>query len=278
MTPSSSVRLIISLDLPALAPHRVVQTFDSRCAPNVTENSEIPLYVPSTRPFLSDPLAAVIVFSITIIGLGERHGIRMVVHRMALLNLVLPHLLDATTTAATSIPWNFWGPPVTRWLAVEEGNLFASETNMHSYGQRYVELGSLKNIDEDKEGNNDEDSGNTSDDIPGDQSIIICDFNPWRVQDVRLHPEKYAVEMRGGQSDVFEVEVVGGGSGDEDGSSDVYLTNGVFKDDIVGKLPYVQCSRSSLDWPLYDNVLIDEERLIGVQVCVSMVDDEQCLQ
>lgn len=277
MTPSSSIRLMISLDLPTLAAHKVIGTFSSRCAPNPTKNSEIPIYAPSTRPFLTDPLAATIVFSITIVGSsGERDYIQMVVHRRALLNLVPLHLLEVATATATSIPWNVWGPPVTRWLTAEVPGL-VPQTNMHSYGQRYVELGGLEDID-DEEGNSDEEEGNSdekegnregddSDNIDVDLAIIICDFNPWRVQDARLHQEKYGVDVRGDQSSVFNVEVVGGGE------SDVCFANGVFKFDIVGKLPYVQYCRSK--WPPYDYVVIDEERLIGVQVSLSIFLDEQ---
>ena len=88
-----------------------------------------------------------------------------------------------------------------------------------------------------------------------DLAIIIFDFNPWRVQDAWLHQEKYTVDVHGDQSSVFKVKVVGGGE------SDVCFTNGVFKFDIVGQLPFVQYYRSK--WPMYDYVVIDKERLIG---------------
>jgi len=179
----------------------------------------------------------------------------MVVHRRALLNLIPLHLLEVATAAATVIPWTIWGPPVTRWLIMEVDHL-SPQTNMHSYGQRYVDVGGEGSSDEDDDDVVDEDD----DGVVDNQFIMIWDFNPSRVQEVRLHQAKYTADARGDQSSVFEVEVVGGGD------SDVCFANGVFKFDIVGQLPYVLYCRSK--WHVYDDILIDEERLIGVQVSV----------
>ena len=161
---------MISLDLPALAAHKVIGTFSSRCTPNPTQNSEILIYAPSTWPFLSDPLAATIVYLITIVeSSGECDYIKMVVHRRSLLNLVPLHLLKVTTAAATFIPWNVWGPPVTRWLPKKVASL-VPHTNMHSYRQRYVGLSGLGGTDEDEEGNSDEEDANNK--IAVDLAII----------------------------------------------------------------------------------------------------------
>jgi len=253
MSPSPSIHLIITLGLPALATHRTVQKFESQCTPNPTQNSKFPRYVPATRPFVSDPTAAIIVFSIGIVGPGERDDFAMVVHRKALLNLVpLPKI---ATAPATFIPWNLWGPPVTRWFILEL-ETFAHQTNMHSCGQRYVKFGSFGNDgdgdgedyeDEDEDG---EDEYDNSESGVGDDSIIIYDFNPWRVRDAQLQEE-------------------GGSWGKARDSSEIFYAKDVFELDIVGKLPYVQIKRSK--WTKCDNVMIDEERVISVQASVFML-------
>ena len=265
-SPLPSIRLITTLGLPALATNRTVQTFGSRCTPSPTQNSKFPCYVSSTRPFLSDPTAAIIVFSIRIVGPGlERDDFVMVVHRKALLNLV--PLPEVATTPTTFIPWNLWGPPVTRWLIVEL-ETFAPQINMHSCGQRYVKLGSFGSDDngsdedyednskdggevgegEEEGGEGEEEEGEEEDDnsegTVGDDSIIIYDFNPWRVRDAQLQ----------------------GGGGSWSQAGDICVAKGVFKFDIVGKLPYVQIKRSK--WTECDNVMIDEERVISVQASV----------
>jgi hypothetical protein len=221
------------------------------------------------------------VFTITIEGYGGRcrDGFTMIVHRKAILNLVSVHLLDVAT-APTVIPWDIWGPPVTRWFNTELDSIEAApQTSMHSYGQRYVTLGAFRAIYEEVEEDGEEDE--EEDDEEEDDSIIIYDFNPWQVRDVRSRKE----HIRACQSAVIDHEVevvggVGGGSGSEgyeaEQSSNVCFSNGVFKLDIVGRLPYVQY-KCLMGREYYDTIMIDEERVIGVQASAPVLLDDSGL-
>jgi len=239
---SSPIRPILSLGLPPLADSMMVESIDSQGSPSPTQTPKFGKYLPSHLPFLSDPALAIIVFSLAI---GENNpGIVtfpedfwMVVHRQALLDLVPLGVVRDPNSQAVVMPWDSWGPPVTRWFCDDD---FTAGSSIHPWGQRFVQH--VFPYEVTNEGDSD--------------TITMYDFNPCRVREVQLSKEHILV-AREGHLDDFKIDVF---SGDVPGS---ICRKNIFRFDIIGKLPYIRYRSSN--WPEYETVFIDEERMICVQ-------------
>jgi hypothetical protein len=130
------------LDLPALSPHRIILMLTCRAEPNpVGDSSNIDgIYTRDSAnpPFVSSSTDAIALFNMTVI-VGhpvDFDYFSFIVHRSALLKY-LPSAsptLDSTIESRigaevfdtpASIPWDSWGPPITRW--------FNSQSVAHGY-------------------------------------------------------------------------------------------------------------------------------------------------
>lgn len=197
----------------------------------------------------------------------EEEEFVMVVHRKSLLELVPFGLFEDPDTLPTFLSWDSWGPPVTRWFADDAvcGSL------IFNYGQRFVQhlaIGPLPTTDElDDDELDDEDSNDT---------ITIYDFNPWHVREVRLHKESF-LAAHVSRSDDFRIDIFDRdasglstsvpktqtGRSVQEAPANICSARNIFRSDIIGRLPYIRYSSSN--WPNYEAVMIDEERLIGIQ-------------
>lgn len=168
-------------------------------------------------------------------GVTNEEVFVMVVHRKSLLELVPFGLLEDPNAVPTFLSWNSWGPPVTRWFRDNP----VCESLTFTYGQRLA-VQPLPATDEDNK-----------------DTITIYDFNPWHVREVRLYKESI-LAGHDSCSDDFRIDIFDG-----EAPGNICPARNIFKFDIIGRLPYIRYSSSS--WPDYDAVMIDEERLIGIQ-------------
>jgi hypothetical protein len=183
-------------------------------------------------------------------GVTEEQDFVMVVHRKSLLELVPLDLLEGPPNPLPIVlSWNSWGPPVTRWFGDDE----VSESSISLYGQRFVLLASsplpagAPATDELED--EDEDAMDT---------IAIYDFNPWHVREVRLHKE-FILAAHDSCSDNLRIDIFDG----DEAPGNICSARNLFKFDIIGRLPYIRYSSSN--WPDFEDIMIDEERLIGIR-------------
>jgi hypothetical protein len=174
----------------------------------------------------------------------------MVVHKKSLVDLVPLNIDEGASTP--SLPWESWGPPVTRWFIINES---AADFSWNSCGQRYVQF--------------------TPSILPSPTlrepcTITLYDFNPWRVRYVQHHqdqilasvfknPRGNLIRIKFSREDTQPNE-----DGDREELLDDVCVTDKFISNIVGKLPcvaYTGITRSD-----YDGLFIDDERLIGVYV------------
>lgn len=263
---SPSIRLIFSLGLPPLANSMIIENIEAQCQPNPTQISMFPRHFPTKRPFMNDPTAAIIIFSISIIqhcaGSEDTDAADfvLVVHRKSLLDLIPFDFLEDPNALPTVIPWDSWGPPSTRWF---DDDNFAVESIIYSHGQRFAQhLGSVAATN-DFEDNND--------------TLTIYDFNPWHVREARLHKER-AIAACDGRLRDFKIDIFGGDESERLAllPANICSAQKIFRFNIVGRLPYIRYSSSN--WPNYEAVMIEEERLIGLQVRVSLLFNEFATQ
>ncbi|KDR65771.1 hypothetical protein GALMADRAFT_232875 [Galerina marginata CBS 339.88] len=295
--PSSSserVHLVQRLKFPQFNPGFGISVIACRGDPSPTTNGLFPQNTPHHGPYTNNPEEAVIVFTLTVTGRDDDSDddddadeddddgdddneddddednqrasyFVMVVHRKSLLNLLPAHF--DTTSPSRAVPWESWGPPITRWHGVHRHSISFVTI---SAGQRLVEFRSSRGGREDE----------CNDDIH------ILDFNPCHVRLAQAHGDA--------QSKKAMTTVIGGGSPPRStthplsGSSteknpaatsdttsylgnvrrenpeNVYPRGKVFVNDVVSRLPYVRCT-STERWAAYDPMLIDEERLIGTR-------------
>lgn len=166
-------------------------------------------------------------------------------------------------TSPPSLPWESWGPPVTRWFIINET---ATEFSMNSCGQRYVQCTPYVSL-----------SPRTG--------ILSCtinlyDFNPWRVRYVQhhqdqilapafKHPNLTQIKISRGYTPSNALSTQPDEAEDrEERLEDVCVTD-KFTSNIVGRLPCI--AYSSIKWPAYDGLFIDDERLIGIYVSEILV-------
>jgi hypothetical protein len=263
----SSICPLLSLGLPPLADSVVVLRIESQCSPNPTQNPTLAKH--SKSPFLINPASAIIVFSLAIgnyrpgYATSEENFV-MVVHRKALVDLIPFNVLKGSNGTPTVIAWNSWGPPVTRWFCCDD---FTTGSSLQPWGQRFVQHVFPEEVTSDGD----------------DDTIAIYDFNPCRVEEVRLYKE-HILAARDDRLDDLRIDVFGrdmerslnsqtsptsSRNQAKESSENICPGGNIFRFDIVGRLPYVRYRSSN--WPeYYDIVFIDEERLICVQARYSI--------
>lgn len=221
------VQLIQDLGLPALSSRQLIINIACRSDPNPTALTGTTHISPS-RPFSNEPDDAIIILTLDIQPFDD-HGFSsfaMIVHRRAIVNHVMLSNLGLSTT---TLFWETWGPPVTRWFNTDgETNGLITLTS----GQRYVQFGAEAR------------------EVPS--HIRLLDFNPCNVK---------RMQHNQGLGRQAHIRVVGLGDKEED---NVCSVDGVFMEDIKSALPYVSCTSTGVYE--YDAVLIDEERLLGLRV------------
>ena len=255
LSPTPYIRLVQTLNLPTLKGSAVLTSFCSHIAPNATHLSAFPPHFPHGRPFLSDPESAIITFSFAV-RIGDIEGedidyFSMIVHKKSLVDLVPLNIDEGASTP--SLPWESWGPPVTRWFIINES---AADFSMNSCGQRYVQC--TPSIF----------SSPTT--LREPRTITLYDFNLWRVRYVQHHqnqilasvfknPQCNLIGIKFSREDTQPNE-----DGDREELLDDVCVTDKFTSNIVGKLPCV--AYTSITRSEYDGLFIDDERLIGIYV------------
>ncbi|KAG6856317.1 hypothetical protein H0H87_005597 [Tephrocybe sp. NHM501043] len=192
----------------------------------------------SPLPFHPAPEDAIAIFNVHIRhdgGGGIWGDFSMFVHRSSLLQWCEARLADGQ-----SLEWEAWGPLLTRWIDVASVPWWITTTT----GQRCV----LSSTPEARE--------------TGDPPYVtIMDFNPMAV--------KRTISAYGGDQSMNDVV---------EGRPTVHIATTwthsiVFESSVESTLPYVTISRSSIDGAPFnfDGVLMDEERLLGLVVCLRPV-------
>ena len=251
---------LCKLDLPPLALHASIVYLRCRAEPNPTGSGPLIVTAHSSRPFRDTAADAIIQFNMLTEYTADQFiyttPFTFIVHRRALITHI-PCVQRACVpfraiagVAPTTVPWSAWGVPVTRWFISDPSMRWI----MTTAGQRAVTM---------------EDNTPTP--------IIVRDFNPYAVRaalaqgraqqecdhDVR---EKSWVLPNGNRQTVKVEE-------------DVILAGSTFREDVRSALPYIETVTKTRYG--YDGVLIDEERILGVEVrwlpfCVC-VDKKICM-
>ena len=236
---------LCTLGLPPLASNASIIHLRCRAEPNPTGSG--PLIVPahSSRPFRDTAADAIVLFNLLTEDLTDQFFYRtpftFIVHRRALIAHIPPAQRSCAPFRAvagaelTTVPWSAWGIPVTRWLRSDPSSGWITTTA----GQRAVMM---------------EDGTSTP--------IIVRDFNPYAVRaalaqgrmqqecdhDVR---EKSRVLPNGNKQTVKVEEVV-------------IPAGSIFREDVRSALPYIETVTQTRYG--YDGVLMDEERILGLEV------------
>ncbi|KAG6867944.1 hypothetical protein C0993_009256 [Termitomyces sp. T159_Od127] len=218
---------ILRLAFPAITPGYSIRAIYGRSEPNPSP-SGLPH---STRPFHPTPEDAIAIFKLHIRYDGEdAHDwadFSMFTHRSTLLRLCE----ERSERPGETVPWEQWGPPVTRWIDAEIVPWWITT----SAGQRCV-----LSITPEAVG------------LGSAPFVMLLDFNPLAVKralSVRCKRGKDGSNV----DDCPEVNV--------ESSS---LESSVFEEVVVSALPYVSVVRYLEENIRFDGVLMDEERLLGL--------------
>ena len=234
-------------NLPPLARRASTDHIECRGEPNPTGPGHSAIPAPD-RPFHDKAEDAIIMF--TLFALDSHIGrcqFAFIVHRSALLAHIPaayrecapfcspPELTPAT--ALVQVPWSAWGPAATRWF---EGHLLALNWITTTAGQRSVTFK----------------GGNTT-------PIIVRDFNPYSVRASRVLATASGKSLQGSWS----TQLPNGNSVSLKIEDTVIAAGSMFKEDVRSSLPYVEIVTET-EYE-YDGVLIDEERILGLKVCLG---------
>jgi hypothetical protein len=177
-----------------------------------------------------DSAVALFKFSIMVSDRTSAYQYVLVTHRRSLL-LTLSNPLAAHAQGG-QIPWQDWGPPVTRWISSPLDVYRATITK----GQRFAAIQSI--------------TSESGFELPA--PICIFDFNPYLVRRLLHFPRSI-------ESPTSVTRVVSG--------RDLLhptLSGEPFAGEVWSELPYVECSsKEKFD---YSYVFIDEERIVGMKV------------
>lgn len=221
-----------ALGLPTLDPGYVITRISCRCEPNPSVYGT-PF---SPHPFQSSPLDAIAMFTIHIQPPNVPSGVSFIifVHRRSLLCLCPRRASKPVepTLKPVTTPWLEWGPPVTRCFNL---NSLVTRWVPTAAGQRYVIF------------------------LAGSASLVFLDFNPVRIRRLGLVRAK----KRPGEPHVIPRE--GGSVKSWFETKPNTIRHHAFVYPIVSCLPYMVCSLEKAHG--YDGVLMDEHRLLGLQVC-----------
>jgi hypothetical protein len=234
---------LCTLGLPPLAEHASIVRLGCRAEPNPTGSGPLLTPPPSSRPFRDKAAEAIVLFNLLIEEedppegqfFPETRPFTFIVHRRALIAQIPPaHLACAPFRYApgepTLVPWSAWGVPVTRWFESDPASIRWITTTA---GQRAVTM---------------EDNKPTP--------IIVRDFNPHAVRTAvqgRLREyDRRGTQLQNGNRQVLKV------------AEDVIHAGTVFREDVRSALPYIE-TVTQVRYG-YEGVLIDEERILGLEV------------
>jgi hypothetical protein len=241
---------LCTLNLPPLADNASIIRLGCRAEPNPTGSGPGPLVpAPSSRPFRDTAADAIVLFNLLIEDMNphaahffhETRPFTFIVHRRAL----VAHIPSAQLACApfrsvyygaapTIVPWDAWGVPVTRWFESDPASIRWITTTA---GQRAVTM---------------EDRTPTP--------IIVRDFNPYAVREVAQG------RSQEGDRDAREMSRVlpNGNRQTVKMEEDVIPAGSMFKEDVRSALPYIE-TVTQIRYG-YEGVLIDEERILGLEV------------
>ena len=228
--------------LPPLIPDASIHFISCRAEPNPTASG--PAAIPSTscRPFRDKAEDALIIFDVSYLP-SSHEWFTFVVHRRALFahipaaHRASPPFSSATghTPALVQVPWSAWGPASTHWF---EGENTSAAWITRTAGQRLVTLENR---------------------MP--TPIIVRDFNVYAVRAAR------ALMVASGQSRQgnWSKPLPNGNRMTLKVEDTVLAAGAVFKEEVRSSLPYVEIVTQ--DEYHYGSVMIDDERILGFEVC-----------
>jgi hypothetical protein len=234
------------LHLPPLTQRARIVQFVCRAEPNPTGSGPLTIPAPSNRPFRDKAEDAVVIFHLWIHGVHqqtrilEMHTFMFIVHRCALLAHIpaaqraCPPFCITPKIAPVQVPWDVWGVFATRWFEDDPASMCWLMTTA---GQRSVTM---------------EDSAPTP--------VVVRDFNPYAVRAAR------AVAATSGQwqQGNWSKQLPNGNRMALKVKDSVISAGSIFEEDVRSSLPYVEIvTQAEYD---YDGVLLDEERILGLQV------------
>ncbi|KAF9074215.1 hypothetical protein BDP27DRAFT_1317499 [Rhodocollybia butyracea] len=223
---------VMQLALPKLLPDNVLRFISCRAEPNpIGSGSDLKH---STRPFHYDPLNSIVLLHLRVNALHLSSLFTIFVHRRALLDLLPPNAPFGDIDREKQVPWSEWAP--SRTCSVDLEGQTPSRWITTTCGQRFVFLPTV-----------DDDDNQSYDDLRRRPSpIVLFDFNPHNVRQAERELAK--------DSSVTKVVDPGGR---------VLDAQETFAEEIVSYLPYVVTATYKRH--RLDGVLMDEERVIGLQ-------------
>ncbi|KAI0047599.1 hypothetical protein FA95DRAFT_1595630 [Auriscalpium vulgare] len=250
-----TLRVVCVLALPTMTEHSLITRVDCRGEPGPA-SSPTPLPAPRQRPFRNTSEDAVILFNYLVQDarrplFGNLRAFSFVVHRRTLLShasraagprgpparergiLDLKDVHLAEEPRLTAPPevttWDAWGPASTRWFEHEFPEALRWITT--SAGQRCVAKTHT-----------------------GPSPLVVRDFNPHNVGQLTARIGEAAGSL-----------VLPNGNTTRVVTQPTIVSNpDVFTNDFVSELPY--CETTTAENFGYDGVLMDEERILGLQV------------
>jgi hypothetical protein len=235
------------LHLPPLTRRASVTSLSCRAESNPTCSGPLAIPAPSDRPFRDKTEDAIIEFILFIDDhLIGSYLFTFIVHRHALFaHIPAAHRACAPfcsppvpMPALAQVPWSAWGPAATRWFVGSLPSPLSWITR--TAGQRAVTL---------------------KDGIWS--PIIVRDFNPYAVRAARALATANGRSQRGNWSR----QLPNGNSMSLKVEDTVIAARSIFREDIRSSLPYVEIvTKTEYE---YGGVLIDEERILGLKVCLE---------
>ncbi|KAF8889441.1 hypothetical protein CPB84DRAFT_1849388 [Gymnopilus junonius] len=258
-----NVHLMKQLSFPSLQFERAISLIACRGDPSPTANGTFPKHTPQRRPYTNCPEDAIIVFAIQIGDQGdvtndEADHFFMIVHRRALLSLLVSNASTSSSqeVPAEIVPWESWGPAITRWLPAESWSMNFITL---SAGQRFVFLSIPSDLGDSDDGI----------DLLFEPLFTLLDFNPWNV---KRFQGKDLSNVRHPTRTVIGVNPIPASTPVEENHPLAELPENIcprldsFAEDVVSRLPYVEYSHlDHFHYMAHTSVLIDEERLIGLK-------------
>jgi len=236
---------LCTLCLPLLAEHASIVRLGCHAEPNPTGSSPLLIPPPSSRPFRDKAADAIVLFNLLIEDADPhaRHffseNFTFIVHRRALIEQIpsaqraCPPFRFVPGAAPTLVPWSAWGAPATRWFESASIGWIATTA-----GQRAIMMEGHKLT-----------------------PIIVRDFNPHAV---RAALAREAAQGRPREGDrAAQQQLSNGNMQVLKVAEDVIQAGTVFAEEVRSALPYIETVTQNRYG--YDGVLIDEERILGLE-------------
>ncbi|KAI0312459.1 hypothetical protein OF83DRAFT_1146144 [Amylostereum chailletii] len=227
-----TLRVLRKLALPTFAPETTIIRLSARGEPNPIGSCPRKANPASaSRPFRDSPSEALILFHLLT---QVDNPTQLEMHTFTFVThrstLVAQVPIAPMIEEPSTVPWEEWGPHGTRWFESDEA---ATRWITMAAGQRYVYLSNVEG---------------------GHSPIRVCDFNPYHVRRELARVEDQTV--RTPEDNTRRVIA---------GETKVIASN-VFQNDVVSSLPYCETTTEAVY--KHDGVLLDEERVIGLNVRV----------